>query len=264
MADSLYSHARSLEAYIYCGEKIHAARAPPCSARVARRSLWSQGGPSTRPRTTSLIDVLNLGTQKKKRYSGGSAKRDLGYLYDESYNAGLAAGRSGSKKGNSAGAGPGAPGAYGSIVGGVPEGPQAIDLFQDLPEDAEDPEYKHAIYDEITGEVYEGGWSHGYRHGRGVCLYADGSMYEGSWLRGKEHGRGRLMGGDRKIIYTGEWQEGAMHGHGTYNFYSGDKYVGDFREGARHGKGEFRSRDGCGYIGDWRDNKRCGRGTLVA
>ena len=227
-------------------------------------SLEPGSGPSTRPRTSSLVDVLNLGTQKKKRSNSGMNKRDSGYLYDEGYAYGLgpaSGGRGGSRRGNGSGGGLGGPGIYEASAGGIPRGPPA-DLFEELPEDSEDPEYKQAIYDEVSGEVYEGGWSYGYRHGRGVCLYTDGSMYEGSWSRGKEHGRGQLMCGDRKVVYMGEWQDGAMHGHGTYHFYSGDKYVGDFREGARHGKGEFLSRDGCCYLGDWRDNKRCGRGIF--
>jgi hypothetical protein len=39
-------------------------------------------------------------------------------------------------------------------------------------------DYVTAFYDEVTGEVYEGGWSSTTqsRHGRGVCLYADGYM----------------------------------------------------------------------------------------
>ena len=38
-------------------------------------------------------------------------------------------------------------------------------------------DYVTAYYDEETGEVYEGGWVNGCRHGKGICLYADGYMY---------------------------------------------------------------------------------------
>lgn len=226
--------------------------------RKGRKSDSSDvgSGPSTRPRTSSLVDVLNLSTGKKKRSNSGVNKRE-GYLYDDgyAYSTMSGTGRGGNKRGGG-GAGSGSAGAPGTLPGVPP-----LELL-DPPLDGEDSEYKQAIYDEVSNEVYEGSWNYGQRHGRGVCLYADGSMYEGSWSRGKEHGRGQLMSGERKVIYVGEWQDGAMHGHGTYHFYSGDKYVGDFREGTRHGKGEFQSRDGCCYVGDWRDNKRCGRGIF--
>eukprot|EP00605_Chrysophyceae_sp_TOSAG23-4_P000385 GSChrysophyteH1.ASY1.ANO1.441.1 assembled CDS len=134
--------------------------------------------------------------------------------------------------------------------------PEALD-----PED--DVDFRGSHYDEQTGEVYEGGWHNGRRHGRGVCLYADGSMYEGQWSNGKECGHGVLMIGDRKVLYTGEWMDGLMHGNGTYNFFNGDRYQGDWREGNRHGKGEFVTHDGCKYVGDWKENRRSGRGVFT-
>ena len=48
-------------------------------------------GPSTRPRTSSLVDVLNLSTGKKKRSNSGVHKRE-GYLYDDGYAYGTMAG----------------------------------------------------------------------------------------------------------------------------------------------------------------------------
>ena len=71
----------------------------------------------------------------------------------------------------------------------VPEGaPSFEQVYKEPLEDGDDEEYRNACYDDVTGEIYEGGWNKGYRHGRGVCLYADGSMYEGTWVKGKEHG----------------------------------------------------------------------------
>jgi len=110
---------------------------------------------------------------------------------------------------------------------------------QYIPNEGDEEDFRAAFYDEQTGEVFEGGWFNGKRHGRGICLYIDGSMYEGNWNYGKEHGHGQLMSGDRQVICVGEWMDGLLHGHGTYNFASGDKYTGEFREGNRHGKGEL-------------------------
>ena len=131
--------------------------------------------------------------------------------------------------------------------------------------DNDDPEssYREAFMDCDTGEVYEGEWYYGMRHGKGICIYSDGLMYEGSWVGNKEHGKGMLMTGDRQIIYSGDWLEGYMHGFGTYNFGNGDRYMGDWREGNRHGKGDYSFRDGCRYSGEWKDNRRSGRGVFV-
>ena len=134
---------------------------------------------------------------------------------------------------------------------------------QYIPNEGDEEDFRAAFYDEQTGEVYEGGWFNGKRHGRGICLYIDGSMYEGNWNYGKEHGHGQLMSGDRQVICVGEWMDGLLHGHGTYNFASGDKYTGEFREGNRHGKGELFINGGCRYMGEWKDNRRWGRGLYT-
>lgn len=140
----------------------------------------------------------------------------------------------------------------------------SVEQYQYPAGEDDEPDYKSAFYDETTGEVYEGGWYFGKRHGRGICLFIDGSMYEGNWSMGKEHGRGQLLSGDRQVICVGDWMDGLMHGHGTYHFAtSGDKYVGDFREGNRHGKGEMHVNGGCKYVGEWKDNKRSGRGLFT-
>jgi hypothetical protein len=140
------------------------------------------------------------------------------------------------------------------------EGP--ID-YVPIPNEGDDDDYRAAFYDEGSGEVYEGGWYNGKRHGRGICMYVDGTMFEGNWSLGKEQGHGQLLSGDRHVIYMGEWFDGLMHGHGTYNFGNGDKYTGEWREGNRHGKGELFVNGGCKYVGEWKENKRSGRGVYT-
>lgn len=131
--------------------------------------------------------------------------------------------------------------------------------------DLDDPNltYREAFQDCDTGEIYEGSWAYGFRHGKGICLYCDGLLFEGNWIRGKEHGKGNLMTADRKLIYCGDWLDGHMHGFGVYNFGNGDVYKGDWKEGSRHGRGEYSFVNGCIYIGDWRDNKRHGKGKFI-
>lgn len=35
-----------------------------------------------------------------------------------------------------------------------------------------------------TGDFYCGSWLKGFRHGSGICFYADGSVYKGWWTEG--------------------------------------------------------------------------------
>lgn len=122
--------------------------------------------------------------------------------------------------------------------------------------------FRPAALDEESGEIYEGQWLNGRRHGHGVCVYADGTMYEGGWRLGAEHGRGALMTGDRTPIYSGDWADGLPHGQGVYRWACGDSYSGDWREGVRHGRGAYLTSGGCCYSGDWKDGRRHGKGLF--
>ena len=141
--------------------------------------------------------------------------------------------------------------------------PNALVGFRNPDNDDPNISYREAFQDCDTGEIYEGGWAFNTKHGKGICLYADGLLYEGNWHRGKEHGKGKLMTGDRRVIYNGDWLDGLIHGTGVYNFGNGDRYTGDWKEGNRHGKGEYITATGCIYVGDWKDNKRHGKGKFI-
>lgn len=124
--------------------------------------------------------------------------------------------------------------------------------------------YREAFLDVDSGEIYEGQWSHGMRHGFGLCLYCHGLLYEGQWLRGREHGKGTLMTADRQVIYTGDWVDGNMHGSGEYHYNNGDIYIGDFKENNRHGRGEYVVySSGARYVGEWKENRRHGKGHFL-
>ncbi|KAJ8606917.1 hypothetical protein CTAYLR_008622 [Chrysophaeum taylorii] len=92
-----------------------------------------------------------------------------------------------------------------------------------------------------NGDVYEGSFESGLRHGRGLFTEAlSGHAYDGEWRRGKRHGRGTFATGDGTFVYDGE-----------------------FVKGKRCGEGVAKLRDSCSYAGSWRDNVFDGRGILV-
>ena len=43
-------------------------------------------------------------------------------------------------------------------------------------------------------------------NGKGVYQYANGDVFEGMWICGKKHGRGELTGSDGRTM-IGEWVE---------------------------------------------------------
>ena len=73
------------------------------------------------------------------------------------------------------------------------------------------------------GDIYEGGFKDGKRHGEGKITWPDGSTYEGGWVNGEKHGTG------------------------TYTWPDGSKYVGGFKNGKMRVPKTMTTPDGCTY-----------------
>lgn len=44
-----------------------------------------------------------------------------------------------------------------------------------------------------NGDEYNGAWSQGRKHGKGVYTYSDGDYYDGQWARDSAEGQGSSM-----------------------------------------------------------------------
>jgi prepilin-type processing-associated H-X9-DG protein len=55
----------------------------------------------------------------------------------------------------------------------------------------------------------------GKRHGRGVCIDAEGDEYDGQWQNNKRHGYGVLRD-SLNGVYRGQFADGVRNGAGTY------------------------------------------------
>lgn len=55
---------------------------------------------------------------------------------------------------------------------------------------------------ERSGNVYEGQWLGGFRHGDGKIVFSDGAKYEGHWYLGRVHGDGKFVA-EKGEIYEG-------------------------------------------------------------
>ena len=88
----------------------------------------------------------------------------------------------------------------------------------------------------------------------GTYTYTDGDIYEGEFKDGKRHGKGKytFKNGD---IYEGEFKNGAKHGKGKYTSANGTIYDGDWENGEKHGQGKCTSANGLIYKGEFKKDK---------
>lgn len=86
----------------------------------------------------------------------------------------------------------------------------------------------------FTGEggnlLYEGSWYNNVPHGRGTLKTADG-VYEGEFSRGRRHGKGLFTfyehptANGRARSYEGDWKDDVPHGNGAYLAEDGKLYT---------------------------------------
>ncbi|KAJ3053737.1 hypothetical protein HK097_003507, partial [Rhizophlyctis rosea] len=55
------------------------------------------------------------------------------------------------------------------------------------------------------GEVYEGEWYDGMRHGQGILVMPNGNRYEGTWFNDLKEGPGKFIYRSKRQCYEGEW-----------------------------------------------------------
>lgn len=150
----------------------------------------------------------------------------------------------------------------------------------------------HHVHVYPNGDVYDGEFRGGKRHGFGVFTErATGNVYEGEWDHDSRHGSGVLTSGLKDFIYDGHWERDVRQGYGhcvirgceTYSghwsnnqFHGTGKYIdaegavyeGEFAYGKKHGVGKQMSssggqKGGVSYSGEWREGVREGIGDAV-
>ena len=99
------------------------------------------------------------------------------------------------------------------------------------------------------------------RQGFGNMRYSNGNIYQGEWLRGKRHGPGVVVYASGNF-YSGDWQLDKKWGKGCMFFRGGHVYEGEFASDMRSGVGTMRYQNGNVYQGGWLDDLRQGDGTI--
>merc|ERR1711907_402414 len=135
--------------------------------------------------------------------------------------------------------------------------------------------------------VYEGDKKDGdatLQHGKGKAIYKNGDVYEGDYEEGKRHGSGVYKwakhvtdeeSGELKLdvdeegntvfssTYTGQYVANLKEGEGVFEYPDGGKYQGNWRHDKRHGDGVYWYPNGDIYSGEGRFGTKHGRGTFI-
>ncbi|NQY73402.1 MAG: hypothetical protein HRT90_01420 [Candidatus Margulisbacteria bacterium] len=111
-----------------------------------------------------------------------------------------------------------------------------------------------------NGNVYQGDFKQGKRHGRGKFSFNNGDVYDGKWRDGKSEGKGTLTYRDGGF-YEGEWEAGEKHGEGRRMYKEGGVYEGGWEAGERHGVGRSKKANGNCYVGNYQGDELNGFGV---
>mmetsp|Transcript_82938 Transcript_82938/g.231324 ORF Transcript_82938/g.231324 Transcript_82938/m.231324 type:complete len:359 (-) Transcript_82938:93-1169(-) len=90
------------------------------------------------------------------------------------------------------------------------------------------------------GRHYVGHLVKGEPEGHGKMMYPNGDVYEGAWVAGHRHGEGvfRQSAVDASsTVYRGQWRDGLKDGIGVEEWGDGSRYEGEFRLGEARGSG---------------------------
>merc|ERR1712146_429569 len=89
----------------------------------------------------------------------------------------------------------------------------------------------------MGNKLYEGDYSEGKWHGKGIKYYKNGNkQYEGDYSENKWHGKGIKYYENGNKQYEGEYSENKWHGKGIQYFQDGTELHGQWVEGKQHGE----------------------------
>ncbi|XP_062417476.1 alsin isoform X2 [Pungitius pungitius] len=118
-------------------------------------------------------------------------------------------------------------------------------------------------------DQYLGHWRDGRMHGLGTYSYASGEVYDGSFQDGMRHGHGMLRSGklnsSSPSVFIGRWLQDKKSGYGVFDdITKGEKYMGMWQDHMRQGNGVVVTQFGLYYEGAFKDNKMTGTGILLS
>ncbi|KAL4467009.1 hypothetical protein ABPG74_010606 [Tetrahymena malaccensis] len=99
-----------------------------------------------------------------------------------------------------------------------------------------------------NGDVYDGEYDKGLKHGKGVYEYVSkqegvpNNVYKGEFQNNLKNGIGVMtyyLPEEKKEEYYGQWKNDKKDGEGRYTYANGDVYSGQWQNGKKHGEGTY-------------------------
>ncbi|XP_015228322.1 PREDICTED: alsin-like isoform X2 [Cyprinodon variegatus] len=118
-------------------------------------------------------------------------------------------------------------------------------------------------------DAYQGQWREGKIHGFGKYRYASGEVYEGCFCDGQRHGYGMLssskLARTSSSVFIGHWVQDRKTGYGVHDDITrGEKYMGFWLDDQRHGSAVVVTQYGLYFEGSFKENRMSGSGLLVS
>lgn len=108
--------------------------------------------------------------------------------------------------------------------------------------------------------VYKGCWLKGLRHGLGRDE-VNGEVYEGPFVRGRRHGTNGMLKLESGAVIQGQFEDGfCVDSNGKIKETNGDEYIGHIVGNKREGEGRCVYHTEDVYEGEWSKDMRCGVG----
>ena len=79
-----------------------------------------------------------------------------------------------------------------------------------------------------NGDIYQGNFQDGLRHGHGIFHSSIGNLFIGEWQNDRRHGYGIMEERVRGEKYMGKWENNCRHGNGMVITMGGLYYEGVF------------------------------------
>lgn len=105
-----------------------------------------------------------------------------------------------------------------------------------------------------NGNVYEGEFFDGNRHGQGTMIWSTGESWTGQWVEDKPwNGSGTYLYNDS--VNTIPFVDGKHNGYGKVVWDGGSSYEGNILNNEFHGQGKHISSDGVVRAGEFRNHE---------
>ena len=86
----------------------------------------------------------------------------------------------------------------------------------------------------LAGDLYQGKFRNGFKHGKGQITYGNGGWYQGDWSYNKKEGQGVSLEAGNNSKYEGRFLGNMRHGEGTCTYEDGGRYLGLWQNNLPH------------------------------